>query len=100
MTELALLLGLGALGYVLAGNPAFSDSAKNPRETFIAPASQSLTNDQVNNETSAEGHSNMVPFFGARVTQSMYSGANEGVLDQYTGRGETTFYHKREEKSF
>ena len=82
MTELALLLGLGALGYVLAGNPAFSEPMKNPRETFIAPASQSETNDNVENETSPEGHSNMVPFFGARVTQSTYSGANEGVLDQ------------------
>lgn len=71
MTELALLLGLGALGYVLAGNPAFSEPMKNPRETFLNPSSQSDDNDQVNNETSPEGHSNMVPFFGARVTQSM-----------------------------
>ena len=70
MTELALLLGLGALGYVLAGSPAFSEPMKNPRETFISPASQSDDNDQVTNETSADGHSNMVPFFGARVTQS------------------------------
>jgi hypothetical protein len=42
----------------------------------------------------------MVPSFGARVTQSMYSGATDGTLDNYTGKGASTFYHKEEAPAF
>jgi hypothetical protein len=38
----------------------------------------------------------MVPFFGANVTQSMYSGATDGILDTFTGTGKNTFFHKEE----
>lgn len=98
MMELALLLSLGAIGYMLAQQ---QESSKiHPRETFLSPLPLSQFNDSVANEQAPTGHNNMVPFFGSRQTQSMYSGATEGVLDQYTGRGASTFYHKREEKSF
>lgn len=103
MIEVALLVSLAALGYVLASDPKTGDllvSPKNPRETFVSPMPTSHDNDAVTLETARTGHNNMVPFFGARQTQSMYSGATEGVLDTYTGRGASTFYHKQEEKSF
>ena len=103
MIEVALLVSLAALGYVLAADPKTGDlliSSKNPRETFVSPLPTSHDNDAVTLETAKSGHNNMVPFFGARQTQSMYSGATEGVLDTYTGRGASTFYHKQEEKSF
>lgn len=103
MIEVALLVSLAALGYVLASDPKTGDllvSPKNPRETFVSPLPTSHDNDAVTLETARSGHNNMVPFFGARQTQSMYSGATEGVLDTYTGRGASTFYHKQEEKSF
>lgn len=104
MIELPLLLGLGALGYILATQDTKTSGIwalpKDPRETFISPLPLSHDNDRVNNEVATTGHNNMVPFFGARVTQSMYSGATDGVLDNYTGRGASTFHHKKEEKSF
>ena len=103
MIEVALLLSLAALGYVLASDAekgGLLSSSKSPRETFLSPLPLSHDNDSVTLETAKTGHNNMVPFFGARQTQSMYSGATEGVLDTYTGRGASTFYHKQEEKSF
>ena len=42
----------------------------------------------------------MVPFFGSKVTQSMYNGATDGILDTYTGTGKHTFFHKEEAGSF
>lgn len=103
MIEVALLLSLAALGYILAADSekgGLLAPKRNPRETFMSPMPLSKDNDTVTLETAQTGHNNMVPFFGARVTQSMYSGATEGVLDTYTGRGASTFYHKQEEKSF
>ena len=46
-----------------------------------------------------KGHNNQVPFFGARVTQSMYSGATDSVLDNHTGSGKE-YFQKREVLSF
>lgn len=103
MIEVALLLSLAALGYVLASDAekgGLLSSSKSPRETFVSPLPMSQDNDAVTLETARTGHNNMVPFFGARQTQSMYSGATDSVLDTYTGRGASTFYHKQEEKSF
>lgn len=103
MIEVAMLLSLAALGYVLASDPekgSLLTSAINPRETFLSPLPLSHDNDVVSLETAKTGHNNMVPFFGGRQTQSMYSGATDSVLDTYTGRGASTFYHKQEEKSF
>ena len=45
---------------------------------------------------SSQGHNNMVPFFGAKVTQTTYNGATDGILDTYTGTGKNTFFHKEE----
>lgn len=103
--EVALLLGLAALGYALAPQMAreqqrVSENAKkNPKETFLSPEPIADT-DKTNVIQSSTGHSNMVPFFGANVTQSTYSGATDGILDTYTGSGKNTFFHKEEAPTF
>lgn len=103
--EVALLLGLAALGYALAPQIAkqqremAEQRKRNPKETFISPADFKDI-DQVNVVQSQEGHNNMVPFFGANVTQSTYSGATDGILDTYTGTGKNTFFHKEEAGAF
>lgn len=99
--EVALLLGLAALGYALAPQIArqqreMADQQKrNPKETFISPAEYKEIDD-VRVVQSDDGHNNMVPFFGGNVTQSTYSGATDGILDTYTGTGKNTFFHKEE----
>lgn len=99
--EVALLLGLAALGYALAPQIAREqqrlrgEKNKNPKETFLSPLPFDEV-DQVTVVQSEQGHSNMVPFFGANVTQSTYSGATDGILDTYTGTGKNTFFHKDE----
>ena len=99
--EVALLLGLAALGYALAPQIARQQRElqeqrkRNPKETFISPADFKDV-DEVNVVQSAEGHNNMVPFFGANVTQTTYNGATDGILDTYTGTGKNTFFHKEE----
>lgn len=99
--EVALLLGLAALGYALAPQIARQQrelqeqKKRNPKETFISPADFKDV-DEVNVVQSAEGHNNMVPFFGANVTQTTYNGATDGILDTYTGTGKNTFFHKEE----
>jgi hypothetical protein len=100
--EVAMLLGLAALGYAIAGpikedEQREEDNRMDPKETFVNP--QPLT-ENVNIIQSFSGHNNMVPFFGARVTQSMYNGATDGVLDTYTGTGKNTFFHKEEAPAF
>lgn len=99
--EVALLLGLAALGYALAPQIARQQRElqeqrkRNPKETFISPADFKDV-DEVNVVQSQEGHNNMVPFFGANVTQTTYNGATDGILDTYTGTGKNTFFHKEE----
>jgi hypothetical protein len=98
--EVALLLGLAALGYALAPQIAreqkrLLEEKKNPKETFVSP-DKFNDMDQLTVVQSSEGHNNMVPFFGANVTQSTYSGATDGILDTYTGTGKNTFFHKEE----
>jgi len=103
--EVALLLGLAALGYALAPQIARQQRElqeqrkRNPKETFISPADFKNVDD-VTVVQSQEGHNNMVPFFGANVTQSTYSGATDGILDTYTGTGKNTFFHKEEAPAF
>ena len=96
MIELALLLGLGAVGYVLAVNDTktenFTGNSSSPRPT-------ELIRDEVVHSQEQKGHNNEVPYFGANVTQSMYSGATEGILDSHTGAGKE-YFQKREVKSF
>ena len=107
--EVALLLGLAALGYALAPQIAaeqrsLSDEKKkggkmDPKETFLSPLPFNDA-DKVTVIQATEGHGNMVPFFGSKVTQSTYSGATDGILDTYTGSGKHTFFHKEESPAF
>lgn len=98
--EVALLLGLAALGYALSPQTAKTTEEKpkkqNPKETFVNPKQTAPETERVTIVQSDEGHNNMVPFFGGRVTQSMYNGATDGILDTYTGTGKNTFFHKEE----
>ena len=99
--EVALLLGLAALGYALAPQDNRKEREEgppklDPKETFISPLPLAPETERVTLVQSATGHNNMVPFFGANVTQSVYSGATDGVLDTYTGSGKNTFFHKEE----
>ena len=100
-----MLLGLAALGYALA--PQVKKLAGdeeperiNPRETFVTPRNTLPETERVTVVQSSEGHNNMVPFFGANMTQTVYSGATDGILDTYTGTGKNTFFHKEEAGSF
>lgn len=98
--EAAMLLGLAALGYAISGNVKAEgeedDQRIDPKETFISPKNTLPETEHVQIVQSSTGHNNMVPFFGARQTQSMYNGATDGILDTYTGTGKHTFFHKEE----
>jgi len=98
--EVALLLGLAALGYALSPHTAKTTEEapkkQNPKETFVNPKQTAPETERVTIVQSDEGHNNMVPFFGSKVTQSMYNGATDGILDTYTGTGKNTFFHKEE----
>jgi hypothetical protein len=104
--EVAMLVGLAALGYALSTQPTAHSEGfekkelKDPKETFVNPETTQVATENVTIVQSAQGHNNMVPFFGARVTQSMYSGATDGTLDLYTGMGKNTFHHKEEAPAF
>jgi hypothetical protein len=95
MIELALLVGLGTVGYVLANQQPVAQ-----HEHFTIPNFMTGTaEDKEEAEEPKKGHSNEVPFFGASVTQSMYSGATNGILDNHSGAGKE-YFQKREVKSF
>ena len=103
--EVALLLGLAALGYALAPpQPTSQRNGEpekiNPKETFISPQPTAPETERMTVVQSDEGHNNMVPFFGSKITQSMYNGATDGILDTYTGTGKHTFFHKEEAPAF
>ena len=98
MIEAALLLGLGALGYVLAAQKqpsAEGFSLQLPQLTKSRPQTYVPDEDEAD---PTKGHSNEVPFFGPRVTQSMYSGATNGILDSHSGAGKE-YFQKREVQS-
>jgi len=92
--EVAMLLGLAALGYAVSTqSTAHADSSvegqtRNPKETMANPEPTMSATDVVNVVQSETGHNNMVPFYGSKVTQSTYSGATDGILDNYTGTGD------------
>jgi hypothetical protein len=103
--EVAMLLGLAALGYAVstqgvANAEPEAASKINPKETFVNPQNVLPETERVNVVQSSEGHNNMVPFYGSKVTQAMYSGATDGILDTYTGSGKNTFFHKEESAAF
>ena len=107
--EVALLLGLAALGYALSPQIAAEQRmlksggraarSVDPKETFLSPLPFKDT-DTVTVIQATEGHNNMVPFFGSHVTQSTYNGATDGILDTFTGTGKHTFFHKEEAPAF
>lgn len=99
MIELALLAGLGAVGYMLAQNQPTSQPATTEQFTNAEPRPTQVIQDDIVHSQEQRGHNNEVPFFGARVTQSMYSGATDHVLDNHTGAGKE-YFQKREVKSF
>lgn len=97
MIEVALLLGLGTVGYLLANDSSrnvehYSNSEGEPRPTH-------KIQDEIIHSQDHKGHNNEVPFFGANVTQSMYSGATDQILDNHTGAGKE-YFQKREVISF
>jgi len=93
MIELALLIGLGAVGYMLV-------SEDQQKEGFTAsPRPTEQHTDAVLHSAAPKGHANEVPFFGGHVTQSMYSGATNHILDNHAGAGKE-YFQKRETKSF
>ncbi len=100
-----MLLGLAAWGYSLTTQAAAQSEGQEqkPRdaiETLVNPAHTESATENVTVEQSSTGHSNMVPFFGGRITQSSYSGATDGIMDTFTGSGKNTFFHKEEAPSF
>ena len=97
MIEVALLIGLGAVGYLLATDQPKKD--EDLQEHFSSPRPATEHTDGVVHSQAQEGHSNQVPFFGGRVTQSMYSGATNGILDNHTGAGKE-YFQKSEVRSF
>lgn len=102
MIELALLAGLGAVGYLLAKEQPPRKDTTQLVEQFTdiqVPRPTEGHSDGVVHSQDTQGHNNQVPFFGARVTQSMYSGATDSVLDHHTGAGKE-YFQKREVLSF
>lgn len=89
MAEIALVLALGALGFSLANNDPYKE------EFSVQPRPTELHTDEVNHSQVTKGHNNEVPFFGPRVTQAMYSGGTDHILDSKTGAGKE-YFQKRE----
>lgn len=92
MIQLALFTGLGLLGYILASRYT---RQQQPKETFLNPRQLDEYNDRVELTQAPQGHGNMVPFFGAKVTQNLETGAHNSVLDTFSGTGKEVF-QKRE----
>jgi hypothetical protein len=95
MIELALLAGLGAVGYLLAT----TDQEPKPTTENFTPRPTPQIDDGLETDMTNKGHNNEVPFFGAHLKQSMYSGATNGILDNHAGAGKE-YYQKKEVKSF
>lgn len=85
---------LGLLGYVLANNQVVK-----PQENFYNSSPEAEKQHDTVRLKQDKGHSNEVPFFGAKVTQSLYSGAVDNILDNHTGAGKE-YFQKRETMSF
>jgi hypothetical protein len=94
MIELALLVGLGAIGYVLANQ----DNKKEGFNIGLSNAQNYTPEEERPIAPEGKGHSNEVPYFGSHVTQSMYSGATNTILDNHNGAGKE-YFQKREVKS-
>ena len=89
MAEIALVLALGALGFSLANNDPYKE------EFSVQPRPTDVHTDEVIHSQVTKGHNNEGPFFGPRVTQAMYSGGTDHILDSKTGAGKE-YFQKRE----
>lgn len=89
MAEIALVLALGALGFSLANNDPYKE------EFSVQPRPTDVHTDEIIHSQVTKGHNNEVPFFGPRVTQAMYSGGTDHILDSKTGAGKE-YFQKRE----
>jgi len=89
MAEVALILALGALGFALARNDLSSEAFT------VQPRPTEEHTDEVLHTQERKGHANEVPFFGPKVTQAMYSGGTDHILDNHTGAGKE-YFQKRE----
>jgi cytochrome b involved in lipid metabolism len=98
MIELALLMGLGAVGYLLAIDQPKSVEEFSSQHAAGRPTMQ-INEDEPMMSQESKGHSNEVPYFGANVTQSTYSGATNHILDNHAGAGKE-YFQKTEVRSF
>lgn len=89
MAAVALILALGAVGYALARDDIQNEGFK------LQPRPTEEHTDEVSHSQDKKGHNNEVPFFGPRVTQAMYSGGTDHILDNHTGAGKE-YVQKRE----
>ena len=98
MIELALLMGLGAVGYLLAIDQPKSVEEFRSQYAEARPTTQ-INEDEPIVSQESKGHSNEVPYFGANVTQSTYSGGTNHILDNHSGAGKE-YFQKSEVRSF
>uniref|UniRef100_A0A6C0JIS4 Uncharacterized protein n=1 Tax=viral metagenome TaxID=1070528 RepID=A0A6C0JIS4_9ZZZZ len=89
MAEIALILALGAVGFTLASNDVQTE------QFSVQPRPTEEHTDEVIHTQAPKGHNNQVPFFGPRVTQAMYSGGTDQILDAKAGAGKE-YFQKRE----
>lgn len=91
MSALLLVLGMAAVGFAIT---------EPERDNFDVQARPTeVHTDEVAHTQDVKGHNNEVPFFGPRVTQAMYSGGTDAILDSHTGAGKE-YFQKRETFSF
>lgn len=72
--------------------PMFSKSVHE--EHFANPGGQELSD--LTGLPMDKCHNNMVPFFGAKLTQNMDPNVNQQTLERFTGTGDIANRHKRE----
>ena len=103
MIEVALFTGVGLLGYILATKyNEESKTTQHGREGFedaVSPPKSAITHNDSVAYSQEKGHNNMVPFFGAKVTQNMRTGATNSILDTFAGTG-NEYFQKREVAAF
>jgi len=97
MIELALLLGLGAVGYMLAVNDT---KTENFTGVHHSPRPTELMRDDVVHSQEQKGHNNEVPFFGGHVTQEACTLAPRTVFWTHMLEPVKEYFQKREVKSF
>ena len=101
MIEIALFSGIGLLGYILSTQ--YSSNSSEKKESFTTPpvdlrpgvSTLATTGPDVKYGQSGKGHNNMVPFFGAKVTQNLKEDATQSILDTFSGTG-SDYFQKRE----